>query len=92
MKRPNVMNQDTDLFFFRQGEVPMWEENPLGGIWITKLKRNENINLMWEQLLLALTGEHFNHNESSVIGASLLTRGTKREQMIQVWMKDASDN
>lgn len=85
------MPQETDVFFFKENQVPMWEESPEGGIWITKLKKHsDNVNLMWEQLLLALAGELFG-SESSVTGVSLLTRGLKGEQMIQVWLKDASD-
>jgi hypothetical protein len=30
MKKPSEMPRDIDLFFFREGEVPMWEVS-LGG-------------------------------------------------------------
>ena len=50
----------------------MWEESPIGGIWITKIKKEDNVDAMWEALLLALVGEQF--GESSVIGVSLSLR------------------
>ena len=53
----NEMPREIDLFFFRYGEVPMWEESPKGGIWITKIKKEDNVDAMWEALLLALVGE-----------------------------------
>jgi hypothetical protein len=53
----NEMPREIDIFFFRYGEVPMWEESPKGGIWITKIKKEDNVDAMWEALLLALVGE-----------------------------------
>ena len=57
MKSAQEMPKDIDLFFFREGEIPMWEESPLGGIWITKVRREDDVDNMWESLLLALIGE-----------------------------------
>jgi hypothetical protein len=30
MKKPNDMPREVDLFFFREGEVPMWEVRSFG--------------------------------------------------------------
>lgn len=30
------------------------QESPNGGIWITKIKKEDNIDKMWETLLIAL--------------------------------------
>lgn len=46
-----------DIFFFRNDEVPMWEESPDGGVWIFKVKKNDNIDKMWESLLLNIIGK-----------------------------------
>tara|TARA_B110000285_G_C14679204_1_gene403863 strand:+ start:70 stop:225 length:156 start_codon:yes stop_codon:yes gene_type:complete len=51
------MPKEMDLFLFKEGEVPMWEESPNGGIWITKLKFHENVDLMWESLMFSIIGE-----------------------------------
>ena len=63
----------------------MWEESPEGGIWITKLKKHDNVDLMWENLLLAIIGEQF--GGLSVVGVSLSSR--TKDRLIQVWLKDA---
>ena len=65
----------------------MWEQSPLGGIWITKVKKEDDVDRMWESLLLALIGEQF--GEPNVIGVSLSLR--TKEKLIQVWLKDASN-
>ena len=57
MKKVQLMPRDIDIFFFKDGEVPMWEESPDGGIWITKIRKEDDIDSMWEALLLALIGE-----------------------------------
>ena len=70
------MPREVDLFFFRDEEVPMWEESPNGGIWIIKVRKDDNVDLMWEKLLFALIGEQF--EEPKVIGAGLSLRTKER--------------
>jgi len=88
MKRPSEMPREVDLFFFRESEVPMWEESPEGGVWIIKIKRDDNIDKMWESTCFALIGEQF--EEPKVIGASLSLR--TKERLIQVWLKDGRND
>ena len=71
MKKTDEMPREIDLFFFRDGEVPMWEESPSGGVWINKIKKEDNADRMWEALLLAMIGEQF---DAGVIGVSLSLR------------------
>jgi translation initiation factor 4E len=78
------MNRENDLFFFRENEVPMWEDSPHGGIWIAKIKKEDNIDLMWETLLFALIGEQF--EEPNVVGLALSLR--TKERLLEVWLKD----
>ena len=66
----------------------MWEMSPKGGLWITKIKKEDDVDCMWESLLLALIGEQF--GEPNVIGVSLSLR--TKEKLIQVWLKDATDH
>lgn len=82
------MPREVDLFFFRDQEVPMWEESPLGGIWIAKIKKDDNCDKMWESLLLGLIGEQF--EEPKVIGLSLSLR--TKERLLQVWIKDGRND
>jgi len=62
------MPREVDIFFFRESEVPMWEvsfnfiliviqESPEGGVWIIKIKRDDNIDKMWESTCFALIGK-----------------------------------
>ena len=88
MKKVNELPREIDLFFFRAGEIPMWEESPKGGIWITKCKKDDDVDAMWESILLALVGEQF--KDLNVIGVSLSLRA--KERLIQVWLKDASNH
>ena len=81
------MPKEMDLFLFKEGEVPMWEESPQGGIWITKLKFHENVDLMWESLMFAIIGEQF--TEPNVIGISLSLR--QKDKLLQVWLKDSQN-
>ena len=85
LKEPADLPQNSDIFFFRDKEVPMWEHSPKGGVWITKVQKEDNVALMWESLLLAAIGEQF--GDSQVIGVSLSLRS--RDTILQVWLKDA---
>jgi len=76
MKTVQEMPREIDLFFFRDGEVPMWEESPQGGIWITKCRKEDDVDKMWEAILLSLIGEQF--KEPNVIGVSLSLRTKER--------------
>ena len=86
MRSAEAMPREVDLFFFRDGQVPMWEESPNGGVWINKIKKEDDTDRMWEALLLAMIGEQF---DPAVIGVSLSLR--TKEKLIQVWLKDARD-
>ena len=97
MKKPSEMPKEIDIHFFRDDLVPMWEDSPEGGIVILKIHQNDDIDKMWETILLnmigklqickinkLLTGEQF--EEPKVIGASLSLRS--RERLLQVWLSD----
>ena len=99
MKKPSEMPREIDIHFFRDNLVPMWEDSPEGGIVILKIKKDDNIDKMWESILLNMIGkysmhisDHFLFNlgeqfeEPKVIGASLSLR--TKERLLQVWLKD----
>ena len=52
------------------------------------MKKNDNIDKMWETLLLAIIGEQFGGNPN-VIGISLSLK--VKERLIQVWIADSKD-
>lgn len=76
MKKPTEMPREIDIHFFRDPLVPMWEDSPEGGIVILKIKKEDNIDKMWESILFAMVGEQF--EEPKVIGASVSLRTKER--------------
>jgi translation initiation factor 4E len=87
LKKPSDMPRDIDIFFFRNDEVPMWEDSPNGGVWIIKIQPDDNLDKMWESMLFALIGEQF--EEPTVLGTGLSLR--QKECLMQVWLKDGRD-
>ena len=57
MKKPSEMPREIDIHFFRENLVPMWEDSPEGGILIIKIKKDDNIDKMWESILFAMMGK-----------------------------------
>lgn len=55
------MPREIDIHFFRDNLVPMWEDSPEGGIVILKIKKDDNIDKMWESILFAMIGKSVNH-------------------------------
>lgn len=88
MKKPTEMPREIDIHFFRNNLVPMWEDSPEGGIVILKIKKDDNVDKMWESILFAMIGEQF--EEPKVIGASLSLR--TKERLLQVWLSDGRND
>ena len=57
MKKPSEMPKEIDIHFFRDDLVPMWEDSPEGGIVILKIHQNDDIDKMWETILLNMIGK-----------------------------------
>lgn len=51
------MPREIDIHFFRDNLVPMWEDSPEGGIVILKIKKDDNIDKMWESILFSMIGK-----------------------------------
>ncbi len=49
-----------DFQFYFEAHQQLKQESPNGGIWIIKIKKEDNINKMWESLLLGLIGININ--------------------------------
>jgi len=83
--RPSEFPRDHNVFLFRKGFKPMWEEFPEGGCWIIRIKRkgvSQNyVNRMWENLLLACIGEAFDMPD--VVGCVLSTR--LKDDVLSIW-------
>mmetsp|Transcript_31942 Transcript_31942/g.74536 ORF Transcript_31942/g.74536 Transcript_31942/m.74536 type:complete len:194 (-) Transcript_31942:336-917(-) len=74
-----------DVHLFREGIQPMWEDaaNRDGGKWTLRLKKGL-AHRYWEELLMAVVGEHFDVGEE-LCGCVLSCRHT--EDIISVWNK-----
>ena len=57
MKKPSEMPREIDIHFFREDLVPMWEDSPEGGVVILKIQQNDDIDKMWETILLNMIGK-----------------------------------
>jgi len=86
MLKPGELPRDRNIYCFREGYLPMWEEFPDGGCWIIRIKRKAALHVasrMWEHLLLACIGEAFDMPD--VVGCVLSTR--IKDDAISVWNK-----
>lgn len=89
---PSQMSPNQNLYFFKQGIEPMWEDpvNARGGR-MTLSPTKMSLDEIWEVVLCAFVGGTC-HN--SVVGVVMSRRG--RGDRIEIWMdeqgKDASDD
>lgn len=91
------MDNGTELFFFRKGVKPMWEDpiNAKGGRWIFRFEKryfsDQQTGLIWERLLLKLISGTFIPQsnfyadiiEKDVCGVTLSVRGD--QVIIKIW-------
>ena len=71
----------------------MWEDaaNKVGGKWLAviSVKPFNNINVMWENAVLAIIGETLSDDPSAVCGAVFSRR--KKADKIALWVRDAAN-
>lgn len=85
LKRPSDLVRDVNLYLFREGCTPMWEEFPDGGCWILKVKKHTGVlSKMWQDLVLGAIGECF--EEPGVVGVALAIR--TGNDMLSVWHRN----
>ncbi|KAI9341429.1 translation initiation factor eIF 4e-like domain-containing protein [Obelidium mucronatum] len=85
LKRPHELPTASDLFLFKEGLRPTWEDQPTGGKWIVRLKKGL-ASRYWENLVLALIGEQFEVG-NEICGAVISMR--HQEDILSVWNKTA---
>jgi translation initiation factor 4E len=85
LKRPSEMPAGANIYIFREGHFPSWEDFPNGGCWILKVARNEQTtgvsSKIWQDLVFSTIGEAF--EEPDVCGIVLATRNS--HDMVSVW-------
>eukprot|EP01138_Halocafeteria_seosinensis_P011252 gb/GECG01011494.1/.p1 GENE.gb/GECG01011494.1/~~gb/GECG01011494.1/.p1 ORF type:complete len:244 (+),score=38.41 gb/GECG01011494.1/:1-732(+) len=85
LQRPSAMENDMNMYLFREGHMPMWESYPLGGCWILKVKKSQGVlSKLWQDLLFGAIGEMF--EEPGVVGVTVATRS--KVDMISIWNND----
>lgn len=91
LKRPSALENNVNLYLFRDGPTiaPMWECFPNGGSWILKVKKKKDsgasvLGKMWQDMVLATIGEIF--EEPDVLGISVCIRS--QTDLISVWHSD----
>lgn len=91
LKRPSALEQNVNLYLFRDGPniYPMWEAFPRGGCWILKVKKVKDsgasvLGKMWQEMVISAIGECF--EEPDVVGISVCIR--KNEDLLSVWNVD----
>jgi len=88
MKKPSTLEDDINIYLFRNELQPAWETFPKGGHWIIKVtKGNGLINHLWDELVISVIGELF--ETPDVVGVALQTR--KRNDILTIWNEDNSD-
>eukprot|EP01066_Platyproteum_vivax_P009471 Platyproteum_vivax@DN4171_c0_g1_i1.p1 len=84
LHKASSLPRNTNIFVFRKGCIPMWEEFPEGGSWIVRVKKTSRcpdiLNKMWEDLVLACICESFEMPE--VVGVVLALR---KDDILAVW-------
>ncbi|SBS80596.1 hypothetical protein POVCU1_001830 [Plasmodium ovale curtisi] len=90
MKSPSAIREYYNIYLFKQGFRPLYEEYPNGFICIIKNPssfRNNVADLIWEKMVLSAIGEEFNISE--LTGIQLCIR--ENEIFFKIWIKNYSN-
>ena len=93
LRRPNVLQVNSDIHLFRNGVKPVWEDsvNALGGKWIIRLKKGL-INRLWEHLCLAtITGQLDPPLAQDFEVCGVIVSIRYQEDILSVWSRTAGD-
>lgn len=91
MIRPSEF-PNNDFHMFRKGIVPMWEDpaNQNGGKFVVRSKKRKVADRYWEEMLLAIIGEQFEHSQD-ICGVVISSRSTG-DDVLSVWNKTSNDD
>ena len=87
--RPEDMKDGVNVFMFRQGCKPAWEELPYGCTWTIRIDKSTEFkaDAAWEKLFLACIGEVL--PSTDVAGCSMSCRPT--QWVLSVWLGSQHD-
>lgn len=87
VKLPSAMPLGTSYYFFKKGIRPVWEEEPNKGAGAWKMfidsQSNNDLNLVWSDLLFMLISDGFNELSSYLCGITCNTR--RGTHTVTVW-------
>eukprot|EP01087_Luapelamoeba_hula_P014140 TRINITY_DN4098_c1_g1_i1.p1 TRINITY_DN4098_c1_g1~~TRINITY_DN4098_c1_g1_i1.p1 ORF type:complete len:225 (-),score=37.18 TRINITY_DN4098_c1_g1_i1:53-727(-) len=88
--RPGDLQPAADYHLFKKGIKPMWEDptNRPGGKWVVRLRKGF-ASKFWEDLLLAVVGDHFGDARDELCGVVVSIR--YQEDLLSVWNKTSTD-
>jgi translation initiation factor 4E len=82
IQKADLIPNHSNVYLFREDQLPSWERWPDGGCWILKIKRKQGVvNKLWQDLIFACIGEEF--QQYSLAGVMLASR--KHMVIISVW-------
>lgn len=87
LKRPSTLEERTDLFLFKKGIFPEWEDenNIKGGSVLCRIQK-EVSDIIWERLLLGVIREGFGNGLCGVVFAT-----RRSDNVISAWIKSDED-
>lgn len=89
LARPQELPKESIFHMFKGDAIPMWESFPNGGCWVIKInKKQPQLALIWEELLVYCIGETF--EEPDIVGVVLSVRA--KEYILQIWNSDCQNN
>ena len=79
------------MICFTSGIVPMWEDpaNCNGGKFVVRAKKRRVADRYWEEMLLAIIGEQFEHSDD-LCGVVISARATG-DDVLSVWNRTATN-
>jgi len=87
MVKPSKIEVNANYHFFKKGIKPMWEDkqNVKGGKWVLTVKGGGSVDIIWENVILAMVGETFDVDDE-ICGAVFSRR--KGGDRIAVWNRN----
>ncbi|VDO04801.1 unnamed protein product [Rodentolepis nana] len=84
---PADIPNGTDLYVFKRGIKPMWEDpmNENGGRWLIQVLPNADVNFYWEELLMLIVGNSWKTEEDSNEICGVVFQPRARGSRISLW-------
>nr|CDS31183.1 eukaryotic translation initiation factor 4E [Hymenolepis microstoma] len=90
---PADIPNGTDLYVFKRGIKPMWEDpmNENGGRWLIQVLPNADVNFYWEELLMLIVGNSWETEDDSNEICGVVFQPRTRGSRISLWTSNWSN-